>query len=383
MKRSLIVLVVAGSASFADPKREAPPATFDNASAMEAWTTALATQKAGKAERPLRISYIGDSLTADDHITNALRTRLAALLGDGGPGFVFAANPHPYCQHRAVTRFTTGTWRVWGVSTTPATDHLLGLGGSAETDGGTVRMMLPKPNVRSIDLHYLLQPHGGTLRVVADGKEVQTLATRGEHKEAAFTRIDVPEGATKIDLRASGKVRMFGASLEGTKGVVVDNLGIVNATAKQFSRNNMPEHWQKQLAHRESDLVVIMLGTNEAEWLAPEGAGMAEHERLFTQLLATVRAANPNGSCLVVSPLDQIDWRDTNEPRRSIPAMVAAQKRAALAQGCAFWNTYEWMGGKGASRAWLRQGLVIKDFQHPTDAGAQRIATALFAGLTR
>jgi lysophospholipase L1-like esterase len=378
-----MVLVVVGSVSFAKPRRELPAATFDNAEALSAWTTALATAREGKAERPLRISYIGDSLTADDHITNVLRTKLGALVGDGGPGFVFAAKPHPFCQHRAVSRFTTGTWRVFGVSTIPAADHLLGLGGSAETDAGTVRMKLAKADVRSIDLHYLMQPHGGSLRVVADGKDVQTVDTLADRKQAAFTRIEVPEGTTRIDLRASGKVRMFGAALEGAKGVVVDNLGIVNATAKQWATNNMPEHWQKQLARRESDLVVIMLGTNEAEWLAPDGAGMAEHEKLFNQLLSTVRAANPKGSCLVISPLDQIDWRETNQPRTSIPAMVAAQKRAAIAQGCAFWNTYEWMGGKGASRTWLQQGLVVKDFQHPTDAGAARIAAALLAGLTR
>src|SRR5205085_2047382 len=143
VKRLWVAMIVCGSA-FAAPRREAPPATFDNADALAGWKTALATQRDGKADHPLRISYIGDSLTADDHITNALRTKLAALVGDGGPGFVFAAKPHPFCQHRAVTRFTTGTWRVFGVSTVPATDHLLGLGGSAETDAGTVRMSLPR-----------------------------------------------------------------------------------------------------------------------------------------------------------------------------------------------------------------------------------------------
>jgi hypothetical protein len=33
--------------------------------------------------------------------------------------------------------------------------------------------------------------------------------------------------------------------------------------------HNMPERRQKQLSHRDSDVVVIMLGTNETEWLAP------------------------------------------------------------------------------------------------------------------
>ncbi len=125
-----------------------------------------------------------------------------------------------------------------------------------------------------------------------------------------------------------------------------------------------------------------MLGTNEAEWLAPRGAGMAEHERLFGKLLESVRAGNPGGSCLVVSPLDQLAYTEEGmPPRESIPAMVEAQHRAATANGCAFWDTYQWMGGKGASRGWYKRGLVVKDFQHPTTAGAQMIATALFEGL--
>ena len=141
-------------------------------------------------------------------------------------------------------------------------------------------------------------------------------------------------------------------------------------------------HLRNQFAHRDSDLVIVMYGTNEAEWSPPKGSAMAEHEKLFGELLATIRAANPNASCLVVSPLDQLDYKDDKlTPRDSIPAMVEAQRRAATEAGCAFWDVYAWMGGKGASLAWYKRGLVVKDFQHPTSEGADRIAAALFRGL--
>jgi len=61
--------------------------------------------------------------------------------------------------------------------------------------------------------------------------------------------------------------------------------------------------------------------------------------------------------------------------------LVHRQRRAALAKGCAFWDTYAWMGGKGASKAWNKRGLMMKDFQHPTTAGATRIADALYRAL--
>ncbi len=383
MRVGLLAACLIAATAHASPKAEViPPATFEQPAALDAFRAALAAQQAGTAPHALRISYFGDSLTADDQITHGLREKLDALLGDGGPGFVWAAPPHPYCQHRAIARVATGAWRVHGISTVQPTDHLLGLGGSAESDGGGVIRIVSKASVTSIDLHYLAQPRGGELAIYAEGKEVATVQTAATTKQAAFAQLALPDGARKFELRARGKVRLFGAALENAHGAVVDNLGVVNATAKQLANHNLPEHWQKQLAHRGSDLVVIMLGTNEAEWLAPRGAGMAEHEKLYGDLLASVRAANPNGSCLVVSPLDQLDYTaEAMPPRESIPAMVNAQRRVAAAHGCAFWDTFAWMGGKGASRSWYKRGLVVKDFQHPTTTGALRIANALYAGL--
>ena len=374
----------------ATPRRPPPPAQLDDPCvdascahhALDGFTSALAAQRAGSTDHPLRVSYVGDSLTADDHITNALRERLATLVGDGGPGFVYALPPHPYCQHHKIARVANGGWRVHGVSSRPAMDHLLGLGGSAESEGDASIRFVPTSSVHLVDVHYLAQPHGGALTLLADGKEIGAIATAAERKQAAFTQVVVPDGAKKLELRAHGRVRLFGASLEAAHGAVVDNLGVVNATAKQLHDHNLPEHWVHQLAHRAPDLVVIMLGTNEAEWLAPRGTAMAEHEHLFGDLLASVRTANPRASCLVVSPLDQLDWRDpAMPPRASVPAMVEAQHRAALAHGCAFWDTYQWMGGKGSSAGWFKRGLVVKDYQHPTSEGAERIAAALFAGL--
>ncbi len=389
MRWPLLLLVLVGISDAAPRKKEpTQPAKLDDPctdasckrKALDGFRAAFAQEKAGKLNRPLRISYFGDSLIASDHIVNGLRERFAALLGKGGPGFVFAASPHPYNQHQVMQRYVSGSWQIHGASSSVPIDRLLGLGGSAEGNG-SIRFV-PATPVTVVDVHYLEQKSGGTVDVIADGKLVESFSTAGEAKRAAYKRVAF-EPSRKVELRvAKGRVRLFGASLETAKGVVVDNLGIVNATAKGMARYNMADHLKGQLAHRSSDLVIVMYGTNEAEWLAPKGQGMVEHEQVFKDLLSSIRAANPDGSCLVVSPLDQLDWHKENAPpRESIPAMVEAQHRAATANGCAFWNTFEWMGGKGASGQWFRRGLVIKDFQHPTSEGAAKIAEALFLGL--
>src|SRR5665647_1355929 len=73
----------------------------------------------------------------------------------------------------------------------------------------------------------------------------------------------------RAEERSSGSRRARSRGSTSTtwrRGAVVDNLGVVNATAKQLTRHNLADHWRNQLAHRGSDLVVVMLGTNEAEW---------------------------------------------------------------------------------------------------------------------
>lgn len=386
----LLVLSLPLVGEAAPNKREPPPpAKLDDPCldagckhhALDHVREAIQSQRV-RRDRPVRISYFGDSLIATDHIANGLRERLSRLIGAGGPGFVFASPPHPYNGHLAVQRFTGGDWKVHGVSATVPPDRLLGLGGSAE-GSGSIRFT-PRVPVASIDVHYLAQPRGGELEVVADRKIIDTFSTNSDTKRPAFRKVALPAATKKVELRARARVRLFGAALEAASGAVVDNLGIVNATAKGHAKYNAAEHLRAQLAHRAPDLVIVMFGTNEAEWLAPKGQGMVEHEQVMTELLASVRGANPDASCLVVSPLDQLDWRKEGAPpRASIPAMVEAQHRAAKAQGCAFWDTYDWMGGKGSSAQWFRRGLVIKDFQHPTSQGAAWIAEALFAGLVR
>jgi len=384
VRRALVLIAFSGIADASPtPTKDAPaPATLENTPALDGFRKALAAQQGGTAEHPLRIAYFGDSLTADDQITNELRQKLQSLVGDGGAGFVFAAPPHPYCQHRAVSRVLSEGWDIRGISTTGVPDHLLGLGGSAETsDGGSVRLV-PHGAAKTIDVHFLAQPHGGTLDVTCDGKVVDSISTAADRKRASFETATIPDGTKRIELRTRGRVRLFGEAIEAQRGAVVDNLGIVNATAKQMRTHNMDEHWKNQLAHRAADLVVVMYGTNEAGWLVPNSHGMVEHEKLFGELLATIRAANPDGSCLVVSPLDQIDYRDEKQPpRASIPALVEAQRRAAVAQGCAFWDVYTWMGGGGSSKTWFKHGLLMKDFAHPTTPGATRIADALYDAL--
>jgi lysophospholipase L1-like esterase len=321
-------------------------------------------------------------LVATDAVPGRLRQLFQTEFGDGGPGFVYVVPPHRFCAHEALTRSSTGTWNVHAISTTQIPDGLYGVGGStAETEDGRATIKLNAGTVSHIELYYLAQPRGGAATILADGKQVASVATRNATKQAGYATASVAAGAKKIDINTAGRVRLFGVDLENATGAVVDNLGIVSANVKSFAAHN-PEHLEAELAHRGADLVMIMIGANEAEWLGPTDRDTKDYGANYEKFLAEVRKARPDAACLVVSPTDQAEAKDgTYASRAVMPALILAQRSAAKNQGCAFYSTYDWMGGQGSAAKWFRRGMVSTDFQHLSRKGANRLSEALFGTL--
>ena len=181
--------------------------------------------------------------------------------------------------------------------------------------------------------------------------------------------------------RTEHRVRLFGLDLENSSGAVVDNLGVVSVNVKSFA-NNDADHWQTELGHRDADLVLVMIGANEAGWLAPKDQDTKAYRAHYETVLEVIRKARPDGACLVVSPTDQAEAKDEGyESRPVMPVLVEAQHQAATAQGCAFYSTYAWMGGKGSAVKWFKRGLVSSDFLHLSKKGATKMADALYETL--
>jgi lysophospholipase L1-like esterase len=349
---------------------------------MDALYRAMDAARQHKLGRALRVSWYGDSVIATDAIPSRLRTLLQHELGDGGPGFVYVVPPHRFCANDAITRTTSGAWITHAISTTQIADGLYGVGGStAETSDGRAAIKLTAGTVSQVELYYLAQPHGGSVAIKADGAPLTTVATQGAEKQAGYAAATIAAGASKFELEAAGRVRLFGIGLENPTGVVVDNLGVVSANVKSFAANNA-EHFQAELAHRGADLVMVMIGANEAEWLGPSDRDTRDYAANYERFLGELRRARPDASCLVVSPTDQADTKDTGFASRPVmPVLIEAQRQAARNQGCAFYSTYDWMGGKGSAARWFRKGLVGTDFQHLSHKGANRVSEGLFTAL--
>lgn len=352
---------------------------------MDAFYRAMAGARRGQLGRPLRVSWYGDSVIAPDAVPARLRSRLQRELGDGGPGFVFVVPPHRFCLHEGISRsHSDGDWASYAISTTTHPDGLYGAGGAtAETYGANTTIKVASGKVTRVALSYLAQRGGGTITIRADGAEVLRAETRAERKAASHVAATIPGGAARFTLEAArGRSRVFGLTLENAAGAVVDNLGIVSASVQNFGQRDAA-HFASELGHRGADLVMIMLGANEASWLSPGDHDTRQYQARYERLLEPVRRGRPEASCLVISPTDTAEARDGGYRSRSvIPVLVEAQRQAARARGCAFYATYDWMGGRGSALRWRRGGLLDGDFTHLSIKGANKVADAVYDALT-
>ncbi len=367
-----------------DVRRAEDPSGLALKSFFEALTRTAKKEKGAIT----RILHYGDSLVVVDFLSGQTRRRLQARFGDAGHGYMLAGKPWPWYQHWDISYRTAKSWFVDGIMRPRTRGGYYGLGAYA-FDGsspahyvefGTSRKGEFGRTASRFEVHYLQQPGGGSFQVLVDGKPHSTVKTSAEAKQSAVHVVRVKDAPHKFRVRCvgDGKVRLFGGVLERDKpGIVYDTLGINGGRMRTLERIN-PTLWAQQLRSRKPHLIVLNFGTNESE---DSSRSMQTIENDYLRVLRTLRAAVPEASCLVMAPPDRA-WRGpkglTTKP--IIPKLVARQRSAALKAGCAFYDTYEAMGGHGAMARWYRKRprLCAGDMTHPNRRGADVLGDGLY-----
>lgn len=339
-----------------------------------------------------RVAHYGDSSIAGDGITVTLRRRLQQRFGDAGHGFVLIARGTMPYRHQDIRHGASGPWRLNQLVRSGLRSHLYGYGGVQYRGlAGTSAYFQTSDRgpvggaVSRFELWFQRWPRGGNMELRVDRGERVSVSTRGENTEDGWHEVRVPDGAHRIDLRTlgGGENRLYGMVLERDgPGVVYDSLGMVGARARRMLGMD-PDHFRSQHAHRGTNLIVLAFGGNDSDdRRTPE-----LFERDFRQVARLVRQARPEASCLIMAPLDQArrDERGAVRTIENVPIIVEAQRRAAAAEGCAFFDTYAAMGGEGSMRAWFRQQprLAFGDYRHATPAGYRVIGNMFYKALLK
>jgi lysophospholipase L1-like esterase len=335
-----------------------------------------------------RIGHYGDSSIATDLITHTVRRRLQHRFGDAGHGFVLIARGHLPYRHRDLLHVTSGAWRVYEVTRQMLGDGRYGYGGiavrgvvGARARFGTDAEAPVGQRVSRFDLYYQAHRRGGRVELTVDGEAPRVIDTASETAEDRVESVTVPDGPHELALRhMGGQVHLYGMVLErDTPGVVYDSLGLVGARANRLL-NFDDAHIKAQLERRGTNLLVLGFGGNESS----DAISEASYYEEFVQVIRRMRGERADLGCLVVAPLDQAERAGSGiRTLPAIPRIVAAQRRAARDEGCAFYDTWQAMGGSGAMRQWYRATprLALSDFRHATPAGYEIIGNMLYKAL--
>ncbi len=358
---------------------------------MRPFYEALLKTARGEEGAITRIAHYGDSSIATDHITYTLRRRLQRRFGDAGHGFVLIAKGYNPYRHRDIEHSASEAWTLREITRNHlTTDGRYGFGGIQfrGVPGAWARFATDEdaPVGRSVSrIQILYQRHrrGGDIRYRIDGGEWTTIHTRSEIDEDAVETIEVPDGAHRLELRfgGHGQPRLYGVVFERAgPGVVYDSLGLVGARASRLL-NFDAEHIRAQLAARGTNLLVLGFGGNDAS----DRIDRQRYEADYRAILRKMRGDREDLGCLVFAPLDQgeRDGRGRVRTMRTLEDIVEAQRAAAAAEGCAFFDTWRAMGGEGAVRRWLRSRprLASGDLRHMTPAGYEVVADLFYKAL--
>ena len=372
-------------------KTKAPPVPIVDPSgkALDPFFKALVAVERKDDKAIARIVHYGDSLLAVDFVTGTLRRKLQERFGDAGHGYMPIANPWPGYFHNDVFRRASSEWMVSRVVGPFAADGLYGLGGvsfkgfnkAAWAQYGTTEEGDFGRSVSRFGVQYLEQPKGGTIEVQIDKGRVVTIETAGEAPKLREKIIEVPDGPHRFELRiAKGPTRAFGTWMERDKpGVVLDSVGIQGARLRFLDQSD-DAHYAEALQMRRPDMIVFEFGLNEsADGFAYP---MDRYRETSLAVMKQIRKAIPNTACLVVAPNDVARKQGVAVvSRRVMPSLVKIQREVAAEVGCAFFDTYEAMGGQGSMPTWVRRGLGQPDLTHPTTIGADVIGTWIYRAL--
>jgi lysophospholipase L1-like esterase len=359
-----------------------PVSSLSGGAALEPFFAAL--RSAGT--RPVHILQIGDSHTAADAISNALRRELQGRFGNGGRGMMAPGRPYPTVVTWDVTAQQSAGWRTAALLDASSDGVPLGLSGFSQTAGAaherlTITADDAEHGFTGLRVCALTAPGAGRIAVTLGDQSV-ILALDSEPGVACRTIESAdPSSRVVIETLDARPVAISSLTmLSGRCGVLHSNLGVIGAQIAHLERLDEAVI-AAELAAAAPDLLILAFGTNEGRRL---DLSAEDYEAGLRRQLARLRfLAGGEVPILLMGPPDIAEGEDGGPPRTPLflTRVRETQRRLAVELGLAFWDMEQAMGGRGAVRRWHADGLMHDDLIHFNRHGGDRIGRMLFADL--
>ena len=354
-----------------------------------------------KTKKKIRIAWFGDSMVEGDLITQDLRYLLQKKFGGSGVGIVPITSVTADFRQTVQHTFSEN-WTNKNLLDPMSNNDLLGITGfvfkpqlntkmdTSRTDDKSLSWVKYKGSrQRGLDKFYKARlfygqaegnnvvhvdlNNGNTKNLILDGKNTVN---------ALDIDAELPFSEVKFTFLNQSKLPVYAVSLESDSGVIVDNLSFRGNSGLPLTKITQ-EVLRGFDEENQYDLIILQYGMNA---VSPTAKDYHWYQKGLDRMVKHIQKSFPNAAILFVGVPDKGHKQDgqyiTNP---GVPFVVDVEKQVAEANGIAFWNLFEAMGGFNSMVKWADAdtALANKDYTHFNFRGASKVAGMLYKELDK
>lgn len=321
------------------------------------------------------IIQLGDSHTAADFFTGALRTALQQRYGNAGPGWLPPAQIRG--QRSGALKLGEAASKQWQLTSSRLEKHPnFPLGGfllQPQGRGSRLQLAQYTPNNTAFKVRALYQSPDNA-PVLINGKPV-TWAASESWQWSDAQQMQLPLELETLD---EAYPQLGGWLVEnGQPGVLFSSLGINGATIHMLDK--WGPDWQASLQALHPDLLILSYGTNEA---FNDDLDSNDYYTNLTRHIQQLREQQPHVALLIIGAPDVIKHSAAETCQTRRPAQLnnvqAIQRQVAREQHTLFWDWQAMMGGACSFSDWQAKGLAQTDGVHFTTNGYKASANSFY-----
>ena len=356
--------------------------------------------------KKIRVIHYGDSQIEGDRITSFVREKLQAEFGGTGPGMLPMMQfiPNISINHEQSNNWLRYT--VFGRKDTTITHNHFGLRGiisrftpyvhdsswaQKEPTNAWVQLKPSRLGYGHVKHYRKMRIHYGynkadVVMTVKVNDEILFVDTLSAIDHSAIYEHVFERTPQKLELTFLGidSPDFYAISLEGTTGIVVDNVAMRGSSGTIFTKIDRKQ-LQYQFNSEPIDLVLLQYGGNTVPYIKSKERAQ-EYGRWFAAQIRYLQSMLPHADFVLIGPSDMAIKDKTDYVTRPFLVEVRdALKQAAFDRGIAFWDIYEVMGGRNSMASWVEADppLAGPDYVHFTPRGARRMAELFYKALDR
>lgn len=338
-------------------------------------------------EARISMVHIGDSHIQADMMTAVVRENIQADFGNAGRGLV---TPYRVAGTNEPINYYSSSNASWTSARIVQRDAVLPIGIS----GLTLRTTQAGANlnIKTMDrgrldysfdqaiVFYDRNLSSCDLGICdSAGRQVYSVQSNVQELVPNTATVFMANATHEINLKSltsstgQNAFQVYGVSLEKAgPGVLYHAIGINGATFQHYAG---AEQFAPQLGALYPDLIIISMGTNEAQ-----ASGLAKSTIIhqIDGMIKDIREYNPQAAILLTVPADSYRQQQVNPTFGVIRDAIA---NYALNNHIAYWNLYDVTGGLGSAEQWRKFGLLAKDGVHYTKNGYELQGQLLYQAL--